>query len=308
MEKEYPRKFQIGFQEGTCPLACKKCFAFGTDVRRKKEVRKMPMYSAKKLLDEISGLGNFATIQPHIFTEPFANLDLKEIIQYCGSKKLKMSIITNGIMLNDDWMDFLLQQDGQKITISFSLDAVKQETYEKVRGNYDLAQIERKIDFLMEHKANDNLSVGVNFTIEEDNEAETDIFLNKWKYKVDAVRLHRVIHKNKKISKTETSANEKECSQLNEVMVIDAGGEVRVCSIDAFGDSYLGNVFENGIFSVWNGQKMEQLRERIRLNKLEEQEFCFGCEACGYGGNYMYSEDSNFYIADNGYDIFYNHK
>ncbi len=46
---EYPRKFQIGFQEGTCPLSCKKCFAFGADIERKKEVRKMPMNRAIKL-------------------------------------------------------------------------------------------------------------------------------------------------------------------------------------------------------------------------------------------------------------------
>ena len=245
----------------------------------------MPLYKAIKLLDEISSLGNHATIQPHIFAEPFANPELKEIIQHCGAKELKMSIITNGIMLNDSWIDFLLKQDSQKITISFSLDAVKQETYEKVRGDYDLKQIERKIVFLTEHRKSKNLTIGVNFTAEKDNEAERDAFLNKWKYKVDAVRLHRVIHKNKKISKTGKSANAHECSQLNEVMVIDAGGEVRACSIDAFGDSYLGNVFENGIISIWNGQKMENLRERIRLNKLSEGEFCFDCGACGYGGN-----------------------
>ena len=46
----------------------------------------------------------------------------------------------------------------------------------------------------------------------------------------------------------------------------------------------------------------------IHLDILEENEFCFGCEACGYAGNYLYREDSDFYIADNGYDIFYNHK
>ena len=305
---EYPRKFQIGFQEGTCPLSCKKCFAFGADIERKKEVRKMPMNRAIKLLDEISSLGNHATIQPHIFTEPFANPELKQIIQHCCSKELKMSIITNGILMDDDWIEFLLKQNSQKITVSFSLDAVKQKKKKKVRGNYNLAQIESKIDYLIACRKSKNLSIGVNFTAEEDNESERDAFLNKWKYKVDAVRLHRVIYRNKKIIKTEASDQIKECSQLNEVMVIDTGGEVRTCSIDAFGDSYLGNVFEDGIVSVWNGREIQQLRERIHLDRLAENEFCFGCEACGYGGNYLYREDSDFYIADNGYDIFYNHK
>lgn len=68
------------------------------------------------------------------------------------------------------------------------------------------------------------------------------------------------------------------------------------------------SIDERGGGIAWNGREIQQLRERIHLDRLAENEFCFGCEACGYGGNYLYREDSDFYIADNGYDIFYNHK
>lgn len=307
---EYPRKFQIGFQEGTCPLNCKKCLAFGENARQKKEVRKMSIDKAKHLIDEISQLGIHAVIQPHIFTEPFANPDLRTIIHYCGEKKLDMSIITNGILLDDEWLDFLIGQSEQKLTVSFSLDAVTQEVYEKVRGKYELSVIEQKINYLMEHKKNRNLKISVNFTTEEDNKDEADIFLDRWKYRVDAVRMHTLIDGEKKLLDTfpEEPYRCRECGLLNESMVIDAGGEVRACSLDAFGESYLGNVLEEGICNVWNGKRMENLRKRVYQNSLSKDDFCYGCEAHGIVGNYCSKEDDEFYVVENGYDIFYNRK
>lgn len=308
MKMEYPRKFQIGFQEGTCPLKCKKCLAFGTGVGREKEVMKMPIDKAERLIDEIAGFGNQAVIQPHIFTEPFANLDLKRIIRYCGKRKLAMSIITNGVLLNDDWIDFLLSQTEQSITVSFSLDALTQNTYEKVRGNYELLSIEKKINYLLGNRQKQNLRIGVNFTVEEDNKAEKDDFLEKWKFQADAVRIHQLIDRNMKMMSTFPKEEDRECESLNETMVIDAGGEVRACSLDAFGDSYIGNVFEKGILNIWNGDKMESLRESISHNTLSENEFCYRCGVRGYAGKYICRETEDFYMVDNGYDFFYNHK
>lgn len=309
MKVKYPRKFQIGFQEGTCPLKCKKCLAFGSDVKRKKEIRKMPLDKAEHLLREIAEIGDQAVIQPHIFAEPFANEDLKQIIRYCGAYGLKMSIITNGILLNDKWMDFLLACSEQDITISFSLDAATQAVYEKVRGDHELGSIERNIRYLFQKRKNNKLRIGVNFTVEQDNKDEKDIFLDKWKYQVDVVRLHRMIDSDKKMFDlvSEISDIEKQCGALNENMVIDAGGEVRACSIDAFGDSYLGNVFEEGVLAVWNGEAMECLRKRICEDMLSEDEFCHGCGVKSFSGNYVSRECDGMHIVDNGYDVFYNY-
>ena len=136
--KEIPDKINIGFQEGSCPLACKKCFAFSQLAGRKKQVRKMPMDKAKRLIDEIAEIDeeNRPDIQPYIYAEPFANADLKEIVLYSFSRGVKMTFLTNGILFNDEWIDFFTKELKHPTTISFSLDAVTQETFEKVRGMY----------------------------------------------------------------------------------------------------------------------------------------------------------------------------
>ena len=144
MEREkYPRKIAIGFQEGTCPLSCRKCLAFNGKNPRKK-FGKMTMDNAKMLIDEIVQLDANIKIQPHIFTEPFANKDLKDIVQYCNdvsNKKLGMSIITNGILIDDEWEKFILSEMNENYTLSFSLDAVSQEVLSILRELTKACQI-----------------------------------------------------------------------------------------------------------------------------------------------------------------------
>lgn len=279
-----PYKFAIGFQEGICPLSCNKCAAFSKNARKEKIVGKMNLDLAKRLIDEISEIGgNY--IQPSIYTEPFANKDFKKIIDYCNKKNIGMSIITNGILINDDWIDFIINNMKENYTISFSLDAVTQQTYEKVRSvrvgkQYDIKKLEETIYELLRRKGK-YPRIGVNFTIEKDNQEEADLFLEKWKGIVDAVRINTCIDHNKKIPEEYKKNITKyvPCNKCFDVMVIDFNGDVRVCQVDAFGDSYMGNVFEEGILNVWNGNKLEELRKRHIDNKFLESDFCYGCEA-----------------------------
>lgn len=308
----YPRKIQIGFQEGTCPLKCKKCLAFGENAKEEKAVRKMPIERARKLIDEISQMEMIPAIQPNIHTEPFANEELKEIIPYCCSKNIPINIITNGVLLNEQWIDSLVKWLDRNSSISFSLDAVTQATFEKVRGAYSLEELENKIVSLMKKRGDKGPRVSVNYVYEEDNYSERDIFLEKWKDRVDAVRINVVLDSDRKIPsiyRKECTWQNEECPFLDEIITIDSGGEVRVCPVDAFGETYLGNVFEEGILQIWNGEKMDMLRQKHRQNRLQPEDFCYGCEwgYSVYGFNEIKeTEEYILKIAD--YAIYYNRK
>lgn len=311
-----PYKFAIGFQEGTCPLSCNKCAAFGKFAKRRKEVGKMKLDVAKNLIDEIALIGgNY--IQPSIYTEPFANHDLKEIIKYCNQKSIGMSIITNGILIDEEWESFILEHMSNNYTISFSLDAVTQDTYTKVRGtgdserSYDLEKIEKTIKSLINKRVGKFPRIGVNFVLEEDNEEEVELFFNKWKDIADAIRINICVDTSRKLpekfKREQTLEEYKHCNYPFNVMTIDYNGDVRVCQSDAFGDSYLGNVFTEGILNVWNGQKMNDLRKRHKENKLEETEFCYGCD---FGKEILeeVEETEEFFIKKGAYMSFYNRK
>lgn len=309
----YPRKINIGFQEGTCPLKCKKCHAFGPYAKEKKAAQKMSLEKAKQLIDEIAKMEIVPPIQPSIFTEPFANQDLKEIIPYCSAKKVPLNIITNGILLDTEWMNLLIHYLDRTSVISFSLDAVSQNVYEKVRGSYSLSELETKVKFLVENRGSNGPRVSVSFDYEEDNYSEKDAFLAKWKDIVDAVRIDVALDTDRRIPtvyrKDNIISTHDICPFLQETITIDSGGEVRACPVDAFGKTYLGNVFDEGIMSVWRGKKMEEFREKHKTNQVAAGDFCFGCEwgYSVYGFNEVEEkEDYTLKVAD--YAIYYNRK
>ena len=310
---KFPRKIAIGFQEGTCPLRCNKCLAFGKDIPKQKEVCKMPMDKARLLIDEIAQMEEIPIIQPYIYTEPFANTDLREIICYCNERSIAMSIITNGILVDDEWVEFLLKNTNSKYTISFSLDAVTQGTYEIVRGKYELSQIEKQIEKLIEKRGDGGPRITVNFTVEEDNDKETLAFIEKWKYKADGVRATVGVDAQRKIPRKYckdgygTKFQNKKCGYLDEIMVIDADGHVRSCSFDAFGSTDFGNVFDKGILGTWNSEKMIEHRMMQAQGMLSESDFCSGCEAGS--GAMKHSRITEEHIINEGdYAIYYNLK
>lgn len=308
---KYPRKIAIGFQEGTCPLACAKCLAFSPNAKKKKKSDKMPLEKALYLIDEAAEMEKVPVIQPHIFTEPFANHDLRLIMQHCMAKKIGMSIITNGILLNKDWLDFLIHELVRTVTLSFSLDAVSQKVYQKVRGNYELKKLEDKIEYLVNNRKKGGPRVTVNFAMESDNCSEADDFIEKWKYKVDAVRVDTVFDFDKKISQKFINHNDKnnnlKCRFLDEVMVIDTDGQVRSCQLDAFGDTVFGNAFEEDILSIWNGEKLNKVRLEQAEGKLKNIDFCYGCEV-PYMTNHIKYETDEFVILKADCSVYYNYK
>lgn len=309
-EYEYiPRKIAIGFQEGACPLKCKKCWAFGKG--KENSVRKMSLDNAKKLIDEISqfSLGKTVSIQPHVQAEPFTNSDFLGIVKYCKERNVGMNIVTNGILINDMWKEYIAEELGKGFQISFSLDAVTQETYEKVRGDYSLAKIEETIHYILAHRKYSQLRILVNYVEEQDNEKETERFLNKWKDAADAVSIGTCLDTHRKIPEKYRKGvySDIPCEKPFDTMTIDWNGDLRICQFDAFGESCFGNVFEEGILGAWNNEKMANIRKQHNSGKIAENEFCYGCE-----GKYLYNlerRETDKYIINEGNNmVFYNHK
>lgn len=306
-----PRKITAAFQDGTCPLRCKKCVGLSPNQTRKLQVAKMPLENAKQIIDEMAVMEHIPILAPNFFAEPFTNPDLQEIIRYSAEKKVPLSIITNGILLSENWIAFLNEILDRHSAVSVSLDAVSQEVYEQVRGKYQLSEVEEKICRLIEtRKEGRGPRVTVNMTVEDENRHEVEKFIDKWKYVADGVRISIVTSLERKIpdqfKKDIKSEQRHGCANLDD-MVIYADGHVRICCDDVFGDTDLGNVFEQGILGVWNSEKMNEYRQRIVSGNIQEGDFCYGCESDTMTG-IRERETDDFIIKEADYWIFYNQK
>ena len=105
------------------------------------------------------------------------------------------------------------------------------------------------------------------------------MFLKYWIKEVDAVRINEAYDDCKKISTSPKGGVKREpCREIYDSMSIDFNGDVRMCCLDAYRETNLGNVFKDGVLNVWNNAKFKRLRCSHEDSSIPIDKFCDGCE------------------------------
>lgn len=119
MKKKY--KINLHVLEA-CNFKCRQCFSkFGTE-------KLLPMEGWKKIVDNcIAGADvdefNIAGGEPILYP------GLAELVKYIWSKGIKVSLITNGSLMDEEWIK---NYAGMYETIGFSVDSLDDETNKKI--------------------------------------------------------------------------------------------------------------------------------------------------------------------------------
>lgn len=119
MEKKY--KINLHILEA-CNFRCRQCFSkFGTE-------KLLPVEDWKKIIDNcIAGADvtefNIASGEPMLYP------GLTELVKYIRSKGVKASLITNGSLMDEEWIK---NYSGLYETIGFSVDSLDDETNRKI--------------------------------------------------------------------------------------------------------------------------------------------------------------------------------
>ena len=105
-----------------CNFKCRQCFSkFGTE-------KLLPVKDWEKIVDNcIAGADvtefNIAGGEPMLYPE------LVELVQYIRDKGVKVSLITNGSLMDEEWIK---NYAGMYETIGFSVDSINDETNRKI--------------------------------------------------------------------------------------------------------------------------------------------------------------------------------
>lgn len=153
-----------------CNLRCQHCWRKVVE-----NPQDMPFSLYKRIIDEIRPkkvniIGN---------GEPFLHSEIFDFIEYAKHNSCLVYTSTNGTLIDQKKADAIV--DLHIDSIGVSIDAVKPETYSKIRGG----NVERVFDcltFLSEAKRKKNkpeISVGVAFLIQKDNFQEIEEFAKK---------------------------------------------------------------------------------------------------------------------------------
>ena len=241
-----------------------------------------------KVLREIENR-DVTAIVPFFRGEPLLHPNFLEIMALLKEKtSAEIQIATNALLLDEGSSKKLIEMGLD--FISFSLDAVNKETYEKIRtgGDFDLA-INNICTFrnLGKTISGSKTEIQVSATENEYNRNEIQTFIDYWKRRVDRVRIYPEHSRNGRFGELarptgrEESVSMGPCRKLFTEMVIYCDGNAALCNHDwdeALHDP-LGTVMDQTISGIWNGESYRQMRER----HLEDQiEGILPCEFCDH--------------------------
>ena len=303
----------------TCNLACPHCRHHSTEKRKPEnyaEYYKSQVHMTEEqvamIMDEVAPFKPSVTLnvanEPLIAkTFPFAVRKVKE----CG---LAGTFNTNGLGLNQQIADLLVEVQYDSINVS--VDALTPETLKKARGITRLDQLVANVELMIKTRGSKpKPRIGVTFVITDYNDHELPGFLEFWKERVDVIRVTGYIKDLRPdISVipgfTRNDLPERvPCKQLFRDIVIRANGDVTPCVITSERpEIVMGNIFrDGGIRGVWNGEKMQNLRDLHNSGRWDEISFCGPCDYWVETFNMKEEVHDGFFVrSPSPYTTFYN--
>ncbi|MCS7364331.1 MAG: radical SAM protein [archaeon GB-1867-035] len=144
-----------------CNLNCNHCYVKG------RNVNEMNTEDAIRMISEI------VELNPRHFSitggEPLLRKDIFTILKEAKKQGLNTSIVTNGLLLNEQVIDKLSKMD---IYIYLSLDSASEETFNKIRG-WNRSKLLEKIEILRKK----NVEFSTIMTIMPENYHEAGLFI-----------------------------------------------------------------------------------------------------------------------------------
>jgi radical SAM protein with 4Fe4S-binding SPASM domain len=187
-----------------------------------------------------------------------------------------LAMNTNGLTFRRPMAEFFVEVGLD--AVCFSIDATTKETLKKVRGVDKLDKIHRAIELMLEVRGDHKLPrVGASFVIQPANRHEEKTFVERWAPKVDFVRTSQLFEAGGFPAIT-LQSKRTPCSALYNTMAIHANGNVSYCCLDGFGETSVGNVFEEGVRGVWHGDKLNEVRHYHETGQWDKVPFCKKCD------------------------------
>jgi len=199
-------------------------------------------------------------------------------------------LFTNGILLNKKNIEIILNSTITRLFVS--IDASSSEIYNKVRVpvsknniNADrLAELEQNIKNFMEARNKRKLKlplVRTSFVALENNFHEKSQFIDKWIDLVDSVEIQKetsitayddiksgIINYDEKIK-------DYNCGEPWNQISIYSDGTVAPCCNTVGRNLPIGNIKDQTISEIWNGDKMNKIRKSFLNNNPDDV-----CKAC----------------------------
>lgn len=245
-----------------CNLKCVFCPQSG-QVDFKKQHMSSSIFT--KVIDEIEGkvpciklnLRGESTLHPHFI----------EFMDYIKGKFLDIRLNTNGNYPSS--LNQVLNAVCKEV--SFSLDALLEETYTSIRKGGRFSLIEKNILQLYTMLGTGNLETLVlSFTVTDKNRNELDAFKNYYKTKYPKIKFAIRPVWDRTTTKGVAQFNRKNCYMPNRRLVVLSDGQIEPCCVSSWQKPNI-NIAHIKLISVlgsWKCLHTQWLRKGLKKNKF----------------------------------------
>lgn len=244
----------------------------------------MTDYVFEKCINDIENIGlKGAQIFLHKEGEPLMDSKIMERLKIVSSKfgaTNEVGISTNAMLFTKDMADKYIETGAN--LIFFSVDGVDKKEYERIRINLKYDIVEENIKYFLERckKLDSNIRVVMQMLIQcEENSSQK--FIDKWKkYPCEFYikEMHGYLdggHSSQTTALSNSQVNM--CDDPFRLVVVYTNGNVGLCCWDYNNEYSLGNIMENSLLDLYNGEKAEKLRGAITSKKCEDIIPCNRC-------------------------------
>lgn len=272
---DYPLNIMIEVTNH-CNIKCVMC---PREVMTRKEgVMDFGLYS--KIIDETTKHGKPYILTLHFSGEPLINKQLPEMIKYAKKKGVPIvRLNSNGTLLDENKSRELLNSGLDVITIAIEAN---KEIHNKVRIGSDFDAVKENVKQLTEMKRilklkKPNIRVQI-LTMDGVTEEIIKDSISMWEPIVDYVNVASVGTVGGQVDDLGSTREKKTyCKEIWTNMIILWNGDATVCCADHDARLKVGNVLEESVEDIWNGEKYQRIRELHLKREYDKLPLCNQC-------------------------------
>jgi radical SAM protein with 4Fe4S-binding SPASM domain len=291
LETEFPMFLHIE-PNYTCNFECPMCTQGIPELKEKFGYKeRLTTEGVAKILGEAKKHG-CPSVSFQGDNEPFL---IKEITTWFSMARdagfLDIMVNTNGSVMTEDLAKRICQSGLTRIR--FSLDAITEETYSKIRIGGSFKKVYGNIDLFLKVRAELGSRlprVGVNMVKTSMNAHEEEAFKDYWNPKVDFIVVQDFMTPDVEGKfehldiEDRAPVNDFKCPQPWQRLYLRGNGDVTPCC--AMFSSYLklGDWNKKDLAELWNSKEAKDLRQLHAEGRYRENPICLKCSKNGGAG------------------------
>ena len=285
-----------------CNLKCPFCSTGNGSLKLKKELLHPPLF--EKIMSNVR-VDLLAKVHLFNFGEPLLNSHLPEYVKFFSDRGVKTIISTNFSVKEYDDSDLERLVECGLSEVLVSVDGATQESYEKYRVGGKLDRVLtnlRKLNEARKRLGRKNPRIIYQMLLNKFNQDELELgrqhaaSVDADEFKVnenfyippDLYEIWTADSVKEKYGRATAAVGGRkasamintECRQLWDTILINANGDVLPCCIIDQSFAAVGNLAEQHIDEIWNGEKMQTLREFVTNPDAPEIPFPNLCQKC----------------------------